>query len=122
MPLAAFSSTKSAAASVSLMAVMPDSLTSVTLIVKRLRGERAVGDGGPDGDVVAGGQFVVECRIDGDHAGITVDGEPSAGVVVQAVGDRIVGGIGVAGAGRDAHRRADDRVLGHRCWPRRRRR
>ena len=33
VPTLAFSSTKSAAASVSLMAVTPDSLTSVTLIV-----------------------------------------------------------------------------------------
>ena len=34
VPLAAFSSTLSAAASVSLIAVTPDSLTSVTVIVK----------------------------------------------------------------------------------------
>ena len=81
---------------------------------KRLGGEGAVGGGGPDGDVVAGGQFVVECRIDGDHAGVTVDGEPAARVVVQGIGDRVGGGIGVAGTGRDAHRCADDRVFGHR--------
>ena len=51
VPVAAFSSTKSAAASVSLMAETPDSLTSVTLIVKTSRGERSVRAGGPDRDV-----------------------------------------------------------------------
>ena len=50
----------------------------------------------------------------GDHARVGVDREPAAGVVVQRVGDRVVGGIGVGGAGRDADGRADDGVFGHR--------
>ena len=79
------------------MAVTPDSLTSVTLIEKRCVANDAIAAGGPDGDGVAGGRLVVQCRIDRDHAGVSVDGEPSARVVVQGIGDRVVGGIGVGG-------------------------
>ena len=68
-----------------------NSLTSVTVMVKVWVGERAVGDGGLDGDGVAGGGLVVEQRAvgDGDHAGGGVDGEAAAGIVGQRVGDRV---------------------------------
>ena len=81
---------------------------------EHLVGERAVARGGPDRDIAAGVRLAVDGPGHGDDARVGIDGEPSAVVVLQAVGDRVVRGIGVAGAGRDAHRRADDRVLVHR--------
>ena len=43
-----------------------------------------------------------------------MDGEETAGVAAQAVGDGVVGGVGIRGEGGDAHHGADDHVLVHR--------
>ena len=51
---------------------------------------------------------------DGHDARVGVDGKASAVVVLQAVGDRVGGGIGVAGRGGDADAVPLDRVLVHR--------
>ena len=52
--------------------------------------------------------FAIQQRAVGDrnHTGRSVDREPTAGVVVQRVGDRVVGGVGVARQGRHADHRA----------------
>ena len=88
---------------------------------EHLVGERTVARRGPDRDVAAG---PVRLAVDGPghrhDARVGVDGEASAVVVLQAVGDRIVRGIGVAGRGGYADRRADDRVLIAPHWPQRR--
>ena len=46
---------------------------------------------------MAGGRLVIQAPLDGDHARVGVDGEPAARIVVQRVGDVLVGGVGVAG-------------------------
>ena len=72
-------------------------------------------DGGPDRDIAAGPvRLAVDGPGHGHHARVGVDGEPAAVVVLQAVGDRVVRGIGVAGRRGHADRRADDRVFVHR--------
>ena len=79
---------------------------------QHLVGERTVARGGPDRDIAAGPvRLAVDGPGHGDDARVGIDGEASAVVVLQAVGDRIVRGIGVAGRGGDADRGADDRVL-----------
>ena len=39
----------------------------------------------------------------GHHTGVGVDGKPAAVVILQGVGDRVVGGVRIAGTGRDSH-------------------
>ena len=57
---------------------------------------------------MAGRRFAIEQRAvgHGDHAGAAVDRESSAGVIVQRVGDRVVGRVGVGGQGRHTDHRA----------------
>ena len=79
---------------------------------------RAVGARRLYGDGMRGGGLVVEQRAigDGDDAGVGVDGKPSAGGIVEAVGDG-VGAVSIGGEGRDAYSgtvggRLGDRVGG----------
>ncbi len=76
-------------------------------------GRRAVGRGGPDGDVVARCGLAVQQRAVGDRddAAVGVDGEAAAGVIEQRVGDRVGGRVRIAGLGGDAHRGAVGGVL-----------
>ncbi len=56
-----------------------------------LIGERAIGGSGSDGDRARGSiAFAVDGTGDGDHAGSRIDGEASAIVIEQAVGDGVV--------------------------------
>ena len=63
-----------------------------------LRAGRSVAAGRPHGDVVAGRCFSIEQGAvgDRDHAGRAIDRESSARVIVQRVGDRVVGRVGIA--------------------------
>ena len=101
-----------AAALVSLTAPTSNSSTSLIVIVN------AVSAVEPSAEVArtvmlcdAAVSRSSSCRGHRDHARVGVDREPAAGVVVQRVGDRVGGGIRVAGHGRDADRRAVGRVL-----------
>src|SRR4029079_687679 len=77
-----------------------------------LGGAGAIRRGGLDGDVKRGPiGFPVDGAVDSHHARGAVDLEAAAGVVVQRVGDSVVGGVVVLGEGRDAHDRAHGRVL-----------
>ena len=64
---------------------------------------------------MAGLVLVVEARAvgDGDDAAAGVDGEAPAGVVREAVADRVAA-VGVIGECRDAHGGAGGGALGHR--------
>ena len=66
------------------------------------------------GDRTSGSRFAVDRSGHGHHAGRRIDGELSARVVVQRVGDAVGRRVAVAGQRRDAHRRAHRRVLVHR--------
>ena len=92
----------------------PDSLTSVTVIVNALRGERTVGAGRSHRDRVAGGRLVVQAAVDRHDAGRGVDGKQTARVVVQDVGNRVGGGVRIAGQARHADRGTDRGVFSHR--------
>ena len=82
------------------------------LIGEDLVGGGAVGRGGADRDVVAGAAASRSMRAGHGHdAGVGVDGKPPAGVVRQAVGDRVGRGVGVAGRGVMPTRGAVGRVL-----------
>ncbi len=48
-----------------------------------------------------------------DHASVGIDGKIAAIIVDEAVGDGIVGGIGIASAGGDADQCPDSHVLVH---------
>ena len=62
-----------------------------------------------------GGGLVVEERAigDSDHTGVGIDGEASAGGVVEAVADRI-GAVGIGSERGDAHGRAIGGIFGNR--------
>ncbi len=79
-----------------------------------LRRGTAVGAGSPHRDAVAGVGFVIQSRVDGDFTRAAVDGEASAGIVVQCVGDGVGGGVGIGRLGRDADRVADRGIFGYR--------
>jgi len=107
VPLAAFSSTALADASLSMLGSTWNSSMSLMLIGENLVGEGAVGRGGADGDIAGRAVgFAVDGSRDGHHARVGVDREASAVVGLQAVGDRVGGGIGVGRRGRNAHGRA----------------
>src|SRR6185436_16409619 len=76
-------------------------------------GCRAVGAGRAHRNVVRGGRFPIEERTVGHrhHAGRGVNCEPPTGVVDQRIGHAVGGGVGVAGRGGNADRRAVRRVL-----------
>ena len=99
VPTVAFSATVLAAALVSRDRADVEFVDVVDGDRERLVGERAVGRGGADRDVVAGRRFAVDRAGHGDDARVGVDGKTAAGVVVQGVGDRVVRGIRVAGRG-----------------------
>ena len=66
-----------------------------------LIGERSVGDVARTVMLRVGSVgFAVDRSGDGDHAGVGVDGEPTAVVVLQRVGDRVGRRVGVAGRRR----------------------
>ena len=74
-------------------------LIDVVNVDRHHRGvETAVTRRGSHGDVVAGSSFPVEQRavVNGDHPADRIDFEPSAGGVVESVGDGVVAGIRVA--------------------------
>ena len=81
----------------------------------RLHTEGTVGTGRSDGDAVTGRRFVIKLRAVGhpDHTGIGVDCEASACVVIQAIGDRVGGGVRIAGEGHDSNRGPVGRVFGN---------
>ena len=98
-----------------MTAATSNSSTSLIAIGEDLVGEGAVGGGGADRDVAAGPvRLPVDRAGDGHDARVGVDGKASAGVVLQAVGDRVGGRIGVAGGGGDPDDRAVGRVFVHR--------
>ena len=72
--------------------------------------EGGVGAGGSDGDRVAGGSLGIQRGGGGDEAGVRVDGEEAAGVIVQRIADG-GGAVGVGGKGDDADRRTGRLIL-----------
>ena len=68
---------------------------------------------GSHGDVVTGGRFAIQQRAvgDGDHPADRIDLEPTAGVVVQRVGDGVVAGVSVARECGHADHRVSRSVL-----------
>ncbi len=118
VPMTTFSVTSFAAPSTSVGTVTSNSSTSLMLIVNdcvELEPSSAVAARTVI-DVVAGRRFPIQqCAVGhGDHAGVGVDGEPPAGGVVQRVGDRVVGRIGIGSQRRDADHGAIGGVLIHR--------
>ena len=113
VPLAAFSLTALAVALVSADRADVEFIDVVDGDREDLVGVRAVGRSGADRDVAAG---AVRFAVDRLPATVTTPvlasmANAPAVVVLQAVGDRVGGGIGVAGRGGDADRGAVGRVL-----------
>ena len=77
---------------------------------QRRGAEAGVARGGPDRDVVAGGRFGIQGAGHGDNARIGVDREQSAGIIIEAVADRIAA-VRIGRIGRDADRGTDDGVF-----------
>ena len=110
------------ALSLSTSAVTSNSSTSSNANRKNGGAKRAVTAGAANRDVAARTvRFAIDRTGHGHHAGAGIDGESSAVVVIERIGDRVVGRIRVAGRSGDTDGRSDGRILidlirrCHRC-------
>ena len=78
---------------------------------KALRIETAIAAGRSRDDVVASGRFVVERAIDCHDTRGGMDGEQATGAIVERIGDRVVGCVGISSCDCNAYGGADGRIF-----------